>query len=69
MTRQLVEFLQPLEAEGLLKHNMIYALSALQQGKDILLNTMDVFVKEPLIDWEKLARWVAKEQGAEGKLE
>jgi len=26
---------------------------------------MDVFIKEPLIDWEKLARRLAKEQGSE----
>jgi hypothetical protein len=27
---------------------------------------MNVFVQEPLLDWEKLARRVAKEQGGNG---
>lgn len=68
LTRQFVQFLQPLDADGLLKHNMVHALSALRENQDILLNTMDVFIKEPLLDWEKLARKVAQEQGAdEGK--
>jgi DNA-dependent protein kinase catalytic subunit len=40
-------------------------LQALQNGKDILLNTMDVFVQEPLLDWQKLARRLAAAQGAE----
>jgi hypothetical protein len=29
---------------------------------------MDVFIKEPLIDWEKFARRVSKEQGGDGKM-
>lgn len=61
-----MNFLQPLDADGLLKHNMVHALAAFQQHKDIILNVMDVFIKEPLIDWEKLARRLAKEQGSEG---
>jgi DNA-dependent protein kinase catalytic subunit len=65
LTRQLTEFLQPLDADGLLKHNMIHTMSALRENQDILLNTMDVFIKDPLLDWEKLARRLAKEQGAE----
>jgi DNA-dependent protein kinase catalytic subunit len=34
----------------------------LQENKDIILNTMDVFIKEPLIDWDKLARRLVREQ-------
>eukprot|EP01119_Soliformovum_irregulare_P013151 TRINITY_DN3471_c1_g1_i1.p1 TRINITY_DN3471_c1_g1~~TRINITY_DN3471_c1_g1_i1.p1 ORF type:complete len:703 (-),score=223.51 TRINITY_DN3471_c1_g1_i1:67-2175(-) len=65
LTRQLRDFLQPLGVEGLLKNNMIYTLGALRESKSILLNTMDVFIKEPLIDWEKLARRLSREQGGE----
>jgi len=32
----------------------------LQQHKDIVLNSMDVFLKEPLLDWQKFARRQAK---------
>jgi hypothetical protein len=40
----------------------------MQANKDILLNTMDVFVKEPLLDWQKFAMRLAKEQGLRKKL-
>jgi len=63
LTRQFINFLRPLDTEGLLKHNMVYTLKALQADRDILLHTMDVFVKEPLLDWEKLARRLATQQG------
>jgi hypothetical protein len=36
--------------------------AALAENKDILLNVMDVFIKEPLMDWEKLARRLVREQ-------
>jgi DNA-dependent protein kinase catalytic subunit len=65
LTRQFTNFLLPLDREGLLKHTMVHTLQALQNGKDILLNTMDVFVQEPLLDWQKLARRLAAAQGAE----
>ena len=35
----------------------------MQANKDILLNTMDVFVKEPLLDWHKFAMRLASLQG------
>lgn len=56
LTRQFCSFLMPLDVEGLLKHTMVHTLSALQRSKDILLSTMDVFIKEPLIDWTIFAR-------------
>jgi DNA-dependent protein kinase catalytic subunit len=37
-------------------------LLALRENKDVLLNTMGVFINEPLLDWQKLARRLAKEQ-------
>ncbi|KYQ91591.1 DNA-dependent protein kinase subunit [Tieghemostelium lacteum] len=67
LTRQFTSFLQPLDPVGLLSHNMTYTMSALQQHKDILLTTMDVFVKEPLLDWSKLASRLVKEQGKHPK--
>jgi len=71
LTRQFTSFLRPLDVQGLLTHNMTYTLSALQrpESKDILLNVMDVFVKEPLLDWQKLATRLAKEQRGTGKKE
>jgi len=62
LTRQFIGLLSPLDADGFLKFNMTYTLEALQNGKEKLLNTMDVFIREPLIDWERLAKRVAKDQ-------
>ena len=66
LTHQFINFLRPLQSEGLLNHNMAHCLRALQENKDVLLNTMNVFVTEPLLDWEKLASRTAKEQGGAG---
>jgi len=63
LTRQFSNFLRPLQSEGLLNHNMIHCLRALRENKDVLLNTMNVFITEPLLEWEKLARRCANEQG------
>ncbi|EGG13650.1 DNA-dependent protein kinase subunit [Cavenderia fasciculata] len=65
LTRQFTSFLKPLDAVGLLAHTMTHTLNALQNHKDFLLSTMDVFVKEPLIDWVKLASRLGKEMGAD----
>ncbi|KAL4211735.1 hypothetical protein AB4K20DRAFT_1898534 [Rhizopus microsporus] len=35
---------------------------AIQNDKDLLLNIMDIFVKEPLLDWKKAAVKQAKHQ-------
>lgn len=41
---------------------MVHTLQAIQANKEVLINTMDVFVQEPLLDWEKLARRLATQQ-------
>ena len=35
---------------------------ALRNRQDLLLNVMDIFVKEPLMDWKKIAIKRGKEQ-------
>jgi hypothetical protein len=45
---------------------MVHTLLALQTNKEVLTNTMDVFIQEPLLDWEKLARRLATQQTEEG---
>jgi len=62
LTRQLVGFLEPLGVPGLLEHHMVNILQAMRTNKDILLNAMDIFVKEPLLDWRKHAAKQAKAQ-------
>ncbi len=69
LTRQFVNFLLPLGTEGILKSTMVrvpvflsallslqvFALLALAREKEALLAVMEVFVKEPLLEWEKWA--------------
>ncbi|KAF9360792.1 hypothetical protein BGX26_007743 [Mortierella sp. AD094] len=66
LTRQLESFLNPLGTKGLLEHPMVCIMKALQSKKEVILNTMDVFVKEPLLDWRKYAINQAKEQKKRG---
>ena len=39
-----------------------YFQIALRNNQDLLLNVMDIFVKEPLMDWKKIAIKRGKEQ-------
>jgi DNA-dependent protein kinase catalytic subunit len=66
LTAQMVNIFRPLDAEGLLKHSMVHALTALRESKDVLLNVMAVFVQEPLLDWATYARRLADTQKAAG---
>ena len=43
--------LDPLGHDGLYKNTMLHVLNSLHQQPDLLMNTMEVFLKEPLIDW------------------
>ncbi len=60
LTRQLLGVLQPLDAAGLLKRSMTYALSALRENKDLLIQTMKIFIEDPTVDWINHARMQAK---------
>ncbi|KAF7728429.1 hypothetical protein EC973_006107 [Apophysomyces ossiformis] len=62
LTRQLVGALEPLGISSLLDVPMINVLQAIQSDKDLVLNTMNVFIKEPLLDWKKVAMKQAHNQ-------
>ncbi|KAI8329229.1 hypothetical protein BC941DRAFT_384857 [Chlamydoabsidia padenii] len=62
LTRQLVGALEPLGVKGILEVIMVHTLEAVQRDKQVILNVMDVFVKEPLLDWKKVAAKQAKAQ-------
>ncbi|XP_052761107.1 DNA-dependent protein kinase catalytic subunit-like isoform X2 [Mya arenaria] len=51
LTRQLRNLMLPLQEQGLVESTMIHVLRALRLDSDLLLNTMDIFVKEPSLDW------------------
>ncbi|CAK6951979.1 LOW QUALITY PROTEIN: DNA-dependent protein kinase catalytic subunit [Scomber scombrus] len=52
LTRQFVNLMQPLRESGLIQSVMVHSLRAYRAEPDLLLNTMDVFVKEPSLDWK-----------------
>lgn len=52
LTRQIVNLMQPLKESGLIQSVMVHSLRAYRAEPDLLLNTMDVFVKEPSLDWK-----------------
>ncbi|CAF3265364.1 unnamed protein product, partial [Rotaria sp. Silwood2] len=51
LTRQIVQLMSPIGTAGLFHVTMIYTMNALQENSDLLLSTMDVFIKEPLLEW------------------
>ncbi|GAQ84757.1 putative phosphatidylinositol kinase, partial [Klebsormidium nitens] len=67
LTRQFAQLLRPLDTLDLLKIDMTRVMTVLQENKDVLVAVMDVFVKEPLVDWrnESLKRRAAL--GAKGR--
>lgn len=52
LTQQFTNLMQPLREAGPIQSVMVHSLRAYSADPDLLLNTMDVFVKEPLLDWK-----------------
>ena len=52
MSPQITNVVLPHTASGKLKCCMVHTLRALRNSPRLLLNTMDVFVKEPSLDWK-----------------
>ena len=63
LTPQFASLMFPHKDSGLLRSCMQHALRALRESPELLLNTMDIFVKEPSLDWQQFARQQAKKQG------
>ncbi|KAH9508229.1 hypothetical protein Btru_050515 [Bulinus truncatus] len=55
LTRQLTNLAMPLKVKGQMESAMRHVLRALRADSDLLLRTMDVFVKEPHFDWLNFA--------------
>ncbi|CAI2170936.1 4833_t:CDS:10 [Funneliformis geosporum] len=69
LTKQIETLMEPLGSKGLLEYPMIKILQIMQANKEILLNAMDIFVKEPLLDWQTRALKQAKQQKNRGSNE
>ncbi|KAI8613655.1 hypothetical protein BC830DRAFT_1219655 [Chytriomyces sp. MP71] len=63
LTDQIEKFLLPLGVPGLMLHPMTSVLSSVQDGKDRILNALNIFVNEPLIEWRKNAMKQLRSQG------
>lgn len=46
----------PHPLEGIYKHTMVHALSAIRKKKSLVLDACEIFVREPLLDWLKDAK-------------
>lgn len=62
LTPQVTNLLLPHKERGLLRSCMVHTLRALRNSPGPLLNTMDVFAKEPHLEWQSFARKQAKAQ-------
>ncbi|CAH2285137.1 DNA-dependent kinase catalytic subunit [Pelobates cultripes] len=63
LTRQIVNLMLPMKETGLFDSVMIHALRAYRTHPELLINTMDVFVKEPSLDWKNLEQNQKKKEG------
>ena len=52
LTPQIVNLFSPPSESGQLRSCMVHVMRALRQSPYLLLNTMEVFVKEPSLDWK-----------------
>lgn len=62
LTPQLVDAVTPLETSGIIKKSMIHALRTLRNDTKLLMACMEVFVKEPTINWLHSA-WEKEQAG------
>lgn len=56
LTQQIEGVIAPHPLEGIYKQTMVHVLNALRKKKSLILDTCEIFVKEPLLDWLKDAK-------------
>ncbi|XP_062935178.1 DNA-dependent protein kinase catalytic subunit [Cynocephalus volans] len=64
LTRQFISLMLPMKETGLMYSVMVHALRAFRSDPDLLINTMDVFVKEPSFDWKNFEQKMLKKGGS-----
>jgi len=65
LTQQIEGVIAPHPLEGAYKQTMVHTLRALRKNKSLILDTCDIFVKEPLLDWTKEAKKKLQQQLSE----
>nr|XP_033789602.1 DNA-dependent protein kinase catalytic subunit isoform X2 [Geotrypetes seraphini] len=63
LTRQFVQLMLPMKESGLIESVMVHALRAYRTDPSLLISTMDVFVKEPSLDWKNFELKQLKKKG------
>ncbi|KAF4022262.1 hypothetical protein G4228_013963 [Cervus hanglu yarkandensis] len=64
LTRQFINLMSPLKETGLMSSVMVCALRAFRSRADLLITTMDVFVKEPSFDWKNFEQTMLRKGGS-----
>ncbi|XP_045311337.1 DNA-dependent protein kinase catalytic subunit isoform X1 [Leopardus geoffroyi] len=64
LTRQFINLMLPMKEAGVMCSVMVHALRAFRSHSDLLINTMDVFVKEPSFDWKNFEQKMLKKGGS-----
>ncbi|XP_066480516.1 DNA-dependent protein kinase catalytic subunit [Tiliqua scincoides] len=67
LTRQFVNLMLPMKESGLIYSVMVHSLRAYRADPDIIISTMDVFVKEPSLDWKNFELKQLKKGGTWSK--
>ena len=65
LTQNFLELNYPLSVQGIFRNSMIFALKALKDNKHLLIDTCEVFIRDPLIDWVKIARSKANNKSSQ----
>lgn len=63
LTRQFLNLMLPMRESGRIYSVMVHSLRAYRADPDLLINTMDVFVKEPSLDWKNFELKQMKKAG------
>jgi DNA-dependent protein kinase catalytic subunit len=66
LTQQIEGVIAPHPLEGVYKQTMVNAMLALRKRKSLIMDTCEIFVKEPLLDWVKDAKQ-RQQQGVQNK--
>jgi DNA-dependent protein kinase catalytic subunit len=56
LTQNFMELLYPLGVQGVFRNSLIFAMKALKAERHIITDTCEVFIRDPLIDWERIAK-------------
>ncbi|KAI9209180.1 uncharacterized protein BJ171DRAFT_576762 [Polychytrium aggregatum] len=67
VTKQMERMMEPLGVNVLLKIPMVHAMTAVQDEKRALVTALDIFAKEPIVEWRKYAKAQIEKQKRRGK--